>query len=331
MGKDTTNIYDVAKKAGVGIGTVSRVLNQSDKVKTETREKVLKVIAELNYRPNRVAQNLASQKANAIAVIVPTFIDHFFVEVLKGIQSALETKQIDLILHKINKEKNMLEKIIDIVHSKSVDGIVAVTMDIAKTDYQVLLKEEIPVVLADENCADFHSIYFNDQKGAALAINYLIAAGHQDIAFLNGQADSQHGQERLKGVKSALAEAGLNLKPELYKANDFNTEAGYQAMQSLLELSRDYWPTAVFAASDNQAIGVLKAMEEKDLKVPEDMAVIGYDNIELAKYLRLTTVAQPMFKLGRLAVEVLLKAIREDIEDNFNQELELELLKRETA
>src|SRR6056297_1531886 len=135
MSKNKVNIYDVAERAGVGIGTVSRVLNKSDKVKEETREKILKVMQELNYRPNKVAQNLAKQKANAIAVIVPSFIDHFFVEVLKGIQDALTAENIDLVLHKIDLNEERMDKILEIVHSRKVDGIATVTMDISQMEH----------------------------------------------------------------------------------------------------------------------------------------------------------------------------------------------------
>lgn len=331
MAKDKVNIYDVAAKAEVGIGTVSRVLNNSPKVKNETRTKVLKVIKELNYRPNKLAQNLASQKANAIGIIVPTFIDHFFVEVLKGIQAALEAEKIDLILYKIDKDQAMLDKILDIVHSKKVDGIVAVTMDIGEEDYQQLLAEEIPIVLADEKNDDFHSIYLNDLKGAEMAIQYLLAQGHQKIAFINGAQTSQHGIRRLKGVKNILAKNDLVLEPELLKFGDFKTESGYKLMLEILDLPQANWPTAVFAASDNQAIGILEALKEKNIKVPAEIAVVGYDNIELAEYLKITTVWQPMYKLGYLSIEVLLKAIRGELNNFYQTELELKLIKRETA
>lgn len=331
MAKDKVNIYDVAAKAEVGIGTVSRVLNNSPKVKTETRTKVLEVIKELNYRPNKLAQNLASQKANAIGIIVPTFIDHFFVEVLKGIQAALEAEKIDLILYKIDKDQAMLDKILDIVHSKKVDGIVAVTMDIGEEDYQQLLAEEIPIVLADEKNDDFHSIYLNDLKGAEMAVQYLLAQGHQKIAFINGVQTSQHGIRRLKGVKNILAKNDLVLEPELLKFGDFKTESGYKLMLEILDLPQANWPTAVFAASDNQAIGILEALKEKNIKVPAEIAVVGYDNIELAEYLKITTVWQPMYKLGYLSIEVLLKAIRGELNNFYQTELELKLIKRETA
>lgn len=331
MAKDKVNIYDVAAKAEVGIGTVSRVLNNSPKVKTETRTKVLEVIKELNYRPNKLAQNLASQKANAIGIIVPTFIDHFFVEVLKGIQAALEAEKIDLILYKIDKDQAMLDKILDIVHSKKVDGIVAVTMDIGEEDYQQLLAEEIPIVLADEKNDDFHSIYLNDLKGAEMAVQYLLAQGHQKIAFINGVQTSQHGIRRLKGVKNILAKNDLVLEPKLLKFGDFKTESGYKLMLEILDLPQANWPTAVFAASDNQAIGILEALKEKNIKVPAEIAVVGYDNIELAEYLKITTVWQPMYKLGYLSIEVLLKAIRGELNNFYQTELELKLIKRETA
>lgn len=331
MSKKKINIYDVAERAGVGIGTVSRVLNNSDKVKEETREKILKVMRELNYRPNKVAQNLAKQKANAIAVIVPSFIDHFFVEVLKGIQDALTEENIDLILHKIDLNDKRMDKILEIVHGRKVDGIAAVTMDISQTDHDELKNAEIPIVIADEFSPDFHSIYFDNIRGGEMAIDFLFNLGYREIAFINGDINSLHGQKRLQGVKKSFEKNNLTIKQKLIKNGDFYTEDGYNSMQEILKLPEQEWPSAVFAASDNQAIGVLQAMEEKGLKAPADIAVIGYDNIELAKYLKITTIWQPMYKLGHLAIEVLLKAINGELEDKFNKELELKLVKRETA
>lgn len=331
MSKNKVNIYDVAEKAGVGIGTVSRVLNNSTKVKDKTREKVLKVMQELNYRPNKVAQNLARQKANAVAVIVPSFIDHFFVEVLKGIQDALEEENIDLVLHKIDLNENRMEKIMEIVHSRKVDGIAALTMDISQAEHQELKDSEIPIVIADEFSDDFHSIYFDDVQGAEMAVDYLVKLKHSRIAFINGDINSLHGQKRLRGVKKSLKKNSIQIDQKLIKDGDFYVEDGYQSMQEIFELPQESWPTAVFAASDNQAIGVLQAVEEHGLKAPDDIAVIGYDNIELAKYLKLTTIGQPMYQLGYLAIEVLLKAINGKLKELYQKELELKLVKRETA
>ncbi|MFN2340662.1 MAG: LacI family DNA-binding transcriptional regulator [Halanaerobium sp.] len=331
MVKKKINIYDVAEKAGVGIGTVSRVLNNSNKVKEETREKILEVMQELNYRPNKVAQNLAKQKANAIAVIVPSFIDHFFVEVLKGIQDALTEENIDLVLHKIDLNEKRMDKILEIVHGRKVDGIAAVTMDISQTEHTEFKNAEIPIVIADEFSPDFHSIYFDDIKGGEMAVDYLINLGHRKIAFINGDINNLHGQKRLMGVNKSFEKHNLKINHKLIKDGDFYSEDGYQSMQEILELPEVEWPTAVFAASDNQAIGVLEAMKEKDLKAPADIAVIGYDNIELAKYLKITTIWQPMYQLGHLAIEVLLKAINGELQETYQKELELKLVKRETA
>ena len=291
----------------------------------------MKVMRDLNYRPNKIAQNLAKQKANATAVIVPSFIDHFFVEVLKGIQDALTEENIDLILHKIDLNDKRMGKILEIVHSRKVDGIAAVTMDISQTDHEELKNAEIPIVIADEFSPDFHSIYFDDVKGGEMAVDFLIELGFRKIAFINGDINSLHGQKRLQGVRRAFEKNNLPINQNLIKDGDFYTEDGYQSMQEILELPEQEWPSAVFAASDNQAIGVLQALEEKGLKAPTDIAVVGYDNIELAKYLKITTIWQPMYQLGYQAIEVLLKAINGELKDKYNKELELKLVKRETA
>lgn len=286
---------------------------------------------EMDYRPSKVAQNLAKQQSNAIAVILPSFVDHFFVEVLKGIQDTLEKEEIDLILYKINVDENRISKIMDIVHSRKVDGIAAVTMNISNSNYRELLQSEMPVVLADEKSKNFNSIYFDNIKGAEMAVDYLVNSGHQKIAFINGNLEHYNAQERLKGVEKAIKKHQLIIEDKYIKASDFYTEDGYKSMQELLEMPQSEWPSAVSAASDNQAIGALQAIEERGLKAPDDIALIGYDNIELAKYLKITTIWQPMYKLGQLTIEVLLKEIKGELKERFEKELALSLIKRETA
>ncbi|RQD71386.1 MAG: LacI family transcriptional regulator, partial [Halanaerobium sp. MSAO_Bac5] len=168
-------------------------------------------------------------------------------------------------------------------------------------------------------------------KGAEMAVDYLFNSGHQKIAFINGDPEHYNAQERFQGVKKAFKKHKLDLDEKYIIESDFYAEDGYQSMQELLEMPRSQWPSAVFAASDNQAIGAIQALEERALKAPDDIALIGYDNIELAKYLKITTIWQPMYKLGQLTIEVLLKAIEGDLKERFEKELDLSLIKRETA
>lgn len=327
---DKITIYDVAEEADVGIGTVSRVLNNSKKVRDGTRKKVLKAIKKLNYQPNAMARGLALQKTNYVGVIVPAFTDHFFVEVLKGVQLGLEDFDLDLVLFNI-ADKSHKEKYLNrILSERRVDGVLAITMDINQEEVGRFNDVNLPLVLVDDLQENVSSIFVDDIAGTKKAINYLLKLNHQRIAFLNGELDSRQGKNRLEGVKLAFKEAGLEFKQELLKVGHFTEESGYKLMKEILELEDDKKPTAIFAASDNQAVGALHAIEEAGLSVPNDFSLVGFDNIELARYLKLTTVNQPMIKMGKLGIEILVQSIcSKDI--LVKEKLEPELVIRESC
>ncbi|AGB40134.1 transcriptional regulator [Halobacteroides halobius DSM 5150] len=323
-----TTIYDVAEAAEVGIGTVSRVLNNSEKVSDETRNKVLKVIKELNYYPNGMARGLALQRTNAIGVMVPSFIDHFFVEVLRGVQAGLNQFDLDLVLFKVDKEEK--DKHINrVLQGRKVDGVLAITLDLTKEEVNKFKELDLPLVLVDDYQQDVNSIFVDDIAGVKKAISYLIELGHQRIAFFDGPLESNHGKQRLEGVKIAFAEAGLEFDEQLLQEGDFTVESGYQSMKKILDVEER--PTAIFAASDDQAVGALEAIKEEGLSVPDGFALIGYDNIELARYLDLTTVSQPMFKMGELGIETLAKLIYSKQDDLIKKKIEPKLVIRNSC
>ncbi|OCL25739.1 LacI family transcriptional regulator [Orenia metallireducens] len=323
-------IYDVAKVAGVGVGTVSRVLNASDNVSDKTRQKVLKVMEELNYRPNAMARGLALQKTNSIGIMVPNFVGHFFVEVLQGVQKALDFHNMDLVLFKVDKKykEKYIESVID---AQRVDGVLGITLDMTEEEVAKFQDAKLPLVLVDDFREEVSSIAVDDIAGSKKAIEYLLDLGHRKIAFLDGPLGSIHGFKRLKGVELAFKEAGLKFDHNLLKTGDFNMESGYNLMKEILELNSDEIPTAIFAASDNQAIGALKAIEDAGLKVPEDFALIGYDDIELAKYLNLTTISQPMTKMGKMGIDILIGEISSDKKELTHRVIEPELVIRKSC
>jgi DNA-binding LacI/PurR family transcriptional regulator len=323
-------IYDVAKVAGVGVGTVSRVLNASDNVSDKTRQKVLKVMEELNYRPNAMARGLALQKTNSIGIMVPNFVGHFFVEVLQGVQKALDFHNMDLVLFKVDKKykEKYIESVID---AQRVDGVLGITLDMTEEEVAKFQDAKLPLVLVDDFREEVSSIAVDDIAGSKKAIEYLLDLGHRKIAFLDGPLGSIHGFKRLKGVELAFKEAGLKFDHNLLKTGDFNMESGYNLMKEILELNSDEIPTAIFAASDNQAIGALKAIEDAGLKVPEDFALIGYDDIELAQYLNLTTISQPMTKMGKMGIDILIGEISSDKKELTHRVIEPELVIRKSC
>jgi len=309
-------IYEVAKKAGVGIGTVSRVLNDSPQISPATRAKVLKVIKELNFQPHAMAQSLARRKTHTIGVVVPFFTGYFYVELLRSIQRALSQHKFDLILYGVDDLQKRDASLKRALQQRRVDGVLLVSMNLAENFAVEFQRRRLPLVLVDAYYDQFDSITVNNQEGAYSATHHLIRLGYRHIAMLTGHFESIPAQTRLHGCQRALQEAGMTLPEgmiitsdtvlgEAARLNDgFNQEAGYLAMRNFLaHQPRPDCPLAVFATSDIQAIGAIKAVKESGLRIPDDIAIIGFDDIEFAEYAGLTTVRQPMAEMGLKAVE----------------------------
>ena len=342
MSKASVTIYDVAKRAGVGIGTVSRVLNQSRGLAPATRERVLRVIDELNFRPHAYAQGLARRKAFAIAAIVPFFTGYFYVELLKGIQQAVSKHKYDLILYSADDLKKTGLYIRRALLERRVDGLLLISLRLPETFSEEFHRRRLPLVLVDSSHPEYDSITVNNRDGAYRAVQHLIAMGHRRIAIVNGHLDSVPAQERLAGYQQAISEAGLEMPEAFVLSSDefgsdvmtlndgFNKESGYLAMRRLLAAGQDR-ATAVFMASDIQAMGAIKAVREAGMRVPEDLAMVGFDDIELSEYLGLTTVKQPMFKMGEQAAERLLTLIEHPESEHQHVRIETELIVRESS
>ena len=308
-------IYEVAKKAGVGIGTVSRVLNDSPQISPATRAKVIKVIKELNFQPHAMAQSLARRKTHTIGVIVPFFTGYFYVELLRGIQRALSQHKFDLILYGVDDLHKKDASLKRALQQRRVDGVLLVSMKLSDSFVAEFQRRRLPLILVDAYHDQFDSITVDNQEGAYSATRHLIGLGYRHIAMLTGRFESIPAQTRLHGCQRALKEAGRSLNrnmvltsdafpTEAARVNDgFNQEAGYLAMRDFLSrANRNGCPLAVFATSDIQAIGAIKAVKEAGLRIPEDIALIGFDDIELAEYVGLSTVHQPMAEMGQQAV-----------------------------
>lgn len=332
----SVTIYDVAKKAGVGIGTVSRVINKSPQISRETRDRVLRVIKELNYQPHSAAQSLARKKTNTIGCIIPFFTGYFFVELLRGIQKKITEFKYDLILYSVDlthKKEMFLRRALQ---ERRVDGILFVSMEMSREFADKFLLTKFPIVLVDSYHSDLDSITVDNEEGAYLATKHLIDLGYERIAMIDGQLKSFPAKLRLAGYKKALSEHNRNFEPRYFVACDFvdeadgfNKLAGYEAMKQLLTL--DERPQAVFVSSDIQAIGAIQAIKERGLAVPHNIAVVGFDDIELAQFVGLTTMRQPIMEMGELAVERLMARVDEDLADNFKQRFHTELIVRETC
>lgn len=304
-------IRDVAEYAGVGVGTVSRVLNDNPSVSDATRQKVLAAIKALDYTPNPIARRLSLRKTLSIAVIVPFFTRPAFTERLRGIEYALAESEYDLILFNVENTAKRDAYFHDLPRRERVDGLLIISLSPRNAEVDRFLQSNVPTVLVDARHPRLDRVVIDDVTGGRLATQHLIDLGHRQIGFVSDHLENPmnfvSSRDRYQGYRQALDEAGIPFRPEYHQQGKHGREEARQMASDLLALPDP--PTAIFAASDTQAIGVLEAIQDTGLKTPGDVSVIGFDDIEIAEYLHLTTIRQPLFALGVEGVELLLEAI----------------------
>jgi LacI family transcriptional regulator len=312
----SVTIYDIAREAKVGIGTVSRVFNDHPSVSDETRKRVLRVASRLNYQPHPYARGLARKRTNAILTFVPFFTTFFFVEILHGVQSKLSELDCDLILYGVSHPDQVSASLKRNAIRGRVDGVLFFSMKMPEEFAAQYMEMKTPVVLVDTFHSLFDSFTVENVQGASTAVKHLISLGHQKIGILNANLESVPARERLQGFQKAIKEAGLETDPLWMKhsasprLDGFTRETGYELMKEFIAMGSRR-PTAIFVASDIQATGALTAMREAELRCPEDIAIVGFDDIMLASALGITTMRQPMFEMGSLAVERMMNRMRE--------------------
>jgi len=304
-------IRDVAEKAKVGIGTVSRVLNHHPYVSAETRQKVLDAIKELNYTPNLIAKQLSSGRTHAIAVTLPFLTYPSFVERLRGVQTALADSNYVLILYGAESASQRDVNFLDLSQTARIDGVLIVSVPLSEENANAFLETNSPVVLVDIYHPKFNRVFVDEVEGGVIATQHLIDLGHRRIAFisdlLNPDFQFLAMRERYHGYQKALKDNKIPINPQYHlEAPHGQYEAKVLAKKLL---SMEDPPTAIFAGSDTQAIGVLNAAREMDIKVPEELSVIGYDGIRDAEYMNLTTIEQPLFDSGVEGVNLLISLI----------------------
>lgn len=308
--KSKVTIYDVADRAGVAISTVSRVLNNSTDVSEPTRVRVLKAIEDLQFRPDRTAKSLAQKATKSFAVAIPTFTMPFHTELLKGIRFRLRNHDIDLLLCDLGSTSPH-QTLLNFLGRGAVDGLLLVGVPIEDRIAQELRALHAPVVLIGTRHPDFDSFFWDERSGGRAAFEHLIELGHKNIAIVTSHTPNTVQDERIQGAKDALEAAGITFNPDLVvsghteKHAGFSEESGYEAMENILEDHPDV--TAVFAMSDVQAIGACKAVRDADKVIPDDIAIVGYDDIKTSYYVGLSTVDQRMHWVGEEATALLLK------------------------
>lgn len=310
-------IRDVARRAGVGSATVSRVLNNSPLVTESTRSRVMQAIADLKYAPNPTARRLSLGKTLTIAVIAPFFTRPAFVERLRGVESVTAATHYDLIIYNVEDFAKRDLYFRSVPRSDRSDGVLIISLPPRDEDVAFLSNNDVPIVLIDANHPELNSlnrVIIDDITGGRLATQHLLGLGHRRIGYISDPLESPFrftaSYDRYQGYRQALAEAQVEFEPTLHMwAEHGRLQAKALARAMLSQPNR---PTAIFAASDTQALGIMEAARDLNLRVPQDLSVVGYDDIELAEYLNLTTVRQMLFESGRRGVNMLLHLLENE-------------------
>ena len=304
-------IYTVAEKAGVSISTVSRVLNGTARVSEENSTKVRRAMDELGYQPNASARGLVTNTTSTIGLVFPKLSGPFFSELIRGAEIAASESDYHLLIYGASGEMLGADNQTLGMLTTKADGLILASSGVSRCYLRDLQRQNLPVVVLGEEPSDIpvDSIQPDNVGGATEVVTHLIAHGYRRIAMIKGPETRTHASDRELGYRKALQEHGLPCCSELLITGAFSENSGYTAMQQLLQ--QKPIPDAVFAASDQIAIGALAAIYESGLRVPEDIALVGFDDIETAQYTQppLTTVHQDMLGQGQLAVRMLLDRI----------------------
>jgi LacI family transcriptional regulator len=325
---------EVAERAGVSVTSVSHVINETRPVSYELRERVLAAMEELGYQPNLLARSLRSGKTHTIGTIVPDSADPFFAEVVRGIEDTAFESGYSLII--CNSDANLGKEAFytDVLAEKQVDGILFLAVGVSTERILDLQQRGIPVVVVDRElpAANADVVVTDNAGGGWSATRHLIDLGHQHIGYIAGPSDLTLSENRSTGYRKALEEADLAADDNLIVRGAFDLESGYRAAHQLLAHSKR--PTAIFACNDLMATGAICAAVELGLQVPEDLSVVGYDDIPLASYSNppLTTIAQPIYDLGVVATSMLLERLNDPDRPGRRIVLDIELrIRRSTA
>ncbi len=330
--KQAVTIQDVAKAAGVSVSTVSRVLNDKDDVAFETYERVQNVIRELGYVSSLAARGMRSQHTGVIGLIMPDVTSFYSVAVMQGVNRAIADIDYDLIVYTngdIRKNDSAYQEsyYVSLLNGSVTDGVIVVTP--AATNFST----NAPVVAIDPNneSPDCHAVISTNYKGAQQAMSYLLELGHCRIGFITGRLELVSALRRLQGYRDSLNNAGIPLDEELIQIGDYRTETALECTRALLALEDP--PSAIFASNDMSAMGVYQVAAELGLRIPEDLSVVGFDNLRESEFLKpaLTTISQFIPEMGYLATELVVKLINgEELQDKLHK-ISTQLVVRESC
>ena len=301
----------VAEKAGVSVNTASRAINNKPDISKETKKRILQIAQELGYVRNDTAVALRTKKTGTIGVVIADNRNPFYAEVLNGMEEAAREKNYHIILANTQRDYKKEEEAINLLLAKRVDGLLITPVQDKDDDIKNLIEAKIPFVIVgrDFENIEVDAIYNDEVKGGFLATEYLIKKGHKRIALIDGFLYKSPAKGRLEGYKKALNKYRISLDESLISVGDIDVKDGYERTKQLFEKELDF--TAIFAYNDMMAFGVMQAIKEKDLRIPEDIGLVGYDDIPLSSLISpsLTTIRLKKQELGVESVKLLLSRI----------------------
>jgi LacI family transcriptional regulator len=330
----TVTLKDIAERAGVTSATVSMVINNKPNISENTRKKVLKIAKELNYYPNVIARGLATKKSNSIGVIVPNLASSFVVRVLQGIKSTNRDIEYTVQLFDTVGQKETETQLFQrLARERRIDGVILISSTVTDEELNVFREESVPSIVVARNCEHLDSVYVNNELGATDATDYLIGKGHTQIACVITEKNGVPINERLEGYRKSLGQHGITYREDLlFKVDDDTMSNGIEVFHRIHELQPKV--TAVFVpAGDMVAIGLIKEAKKKGVKVPEELAVVGFDDIPAAEVVEpsLTTVRQPKLEMGDYAINMIVDKIEGRETGIKHKELPTKFIIRESA
>lgn len=315
MKKDKVTIYDISKKLKISAATVSRALNDNPKISEKTKALVTKTAAEMNYKQNRLALALKNGRTNNVGVIVPYIDRNFFSSVIRGIEEELTPHGYYVIISQSHEEVLNEERQLNALLNTQIDGIfMSVSKSTKSTDHiQKVLEEKVPLVFFDRKMEmeGVSSVVLDDFKGGFMATQHLIQEGCKKIAHLSGDVNLEIYKNRYEGYKAALKEHNIEFNPELVLQTSSKIESGAQAVDHLWKLNEK--PDAIFAAGDYAALGAVQELKSRNIKIPDEVCVVGFSNEPFTKYLEspITSVDQTPHLMGKIAAQVFLEQVKE--------------------
>ena len=326
-------IVDVADEAGVSYATVSRVINNKDHVSPEKRERVLRAMAQLGYVANMQARSLAGGESRVVGLLVDYLSSSYMDEIIRGIDEALDAENYDLMLYTTHRRKTKESAYVTKLTRRLADGLLLVLPRNAGAYLDTLRQRQFPHVLVDylSDKQNVPSVSTTNFRGAYDAMSFLLSLGHQRIGIITGTMEFGCARDRLDGYRAALKDHGIPTNPQLVCEGDFMQPQGYECAQRLLGLAER--PSAIFASNDMMAFGVMEAARERGLRLPEDLSIVGFDDIPQASHVHpaLTTIRQPLEEMGRSAALLLLKYIAHPNAEIERIELPTRLIIRESC